>query len=170
MTDEIPQDRIAPTTGDNIQLAALIEAIAPAVEVASDPTTLAPSPGRVVRDADDGTVYIADGDAWLDVQAAVGLEAKRPRTGTYTGDGDTTGRALSLGYEPEYAVVHRTGGAVEQITMPTDESTADVVVGGSLTTSVETSTSCYITADGLVVGDGDNTGNVNGETYRWEAW
>jgi hypothetical protein len=41
-------------------------------EVHSNPTKLAPTEGRVVEDANDGTIYIADGDNWLDVNSQTG--------------------------------------------------------------------------------------------------
>lgn len=159
------------SAGGNVAIETLIRAAAGSVEVASDPTTRAPTNGRVLEDADDGSVYVGDGDKWLDVSAEVGLEGSYPVSGEYTGDGSTTGREIPLGYQPQYVTVHRSGATdVEMIHIPTGEAQADVVIGGSLTTSVEVSTSCYISAGGFTVGDGDNTGNANGETYRWDAW
>lgn len=153
-----------------MKISTIVRAAAGDVAVETDPTLLVPTHGRVVEDAADGTLYAGDGKQWLDVDAAVGLEGEYPVTGTYTGDGATTGRVISLSYEPQYVTIHRTGGAVEMIHMPSDESAADVIIGGTLTTSIETSTSCYTVAEGIMVGDGDATGNANAETYRYEAW
>lgn len=158
------------SAGGNVKISTIVRAAAGDVAVETDPTSLVPTYGRVVEDAADGTLYVGDGAQWLDVDAAVGLEGEYPVTGTYTGDGVTTGRTISLGYEPQYVTIHRTGGAVEMIHVPSSEANADVVEGGSLTTSISVSSSVYAVADGIMVGDGDATGNANAETYRYEAW
>lgn len=60
----------------NLTLADIV-ALLSEPEVKTDPTSYAPTSGRVVEDASDGTIYIGDGDTWYDVNAAVGLTTER---------------------------------------------------------------------------------------------
>lgn len=61
------------TSSGDVGLDTIIELLAEDVEV-KDRSGLAPASGRVVKDPEDGTIYVGDGAQWLDVAAIVGLD------------------------------------------------------------------------------------------------
>ena len=93
-------------TDGRIDIATLVKLLAGDHEVRTDPTSYAPTRGRVIEDSADGSVWVGDGDGWVDIEndlyfdgLAPGLQARdllaesapngviRTHDGT---DGDTT--------------------------------------------------------------------------------
>lgn len=66
---------VAPTSHGNVTIADVVELLAHDPDVYSNPTEKAPTEGRVVKDATDGTRYLGTGDSWLNVDEDGGLQA-----------------------------------------------------------------------------------------------
>lgn len=73
MSTDRPPRGVEPTTAGDIALPTIVELLADNVEVKSNPTGVAPTAGRVTKDAENGDIYVGDGDAFLDVQHEVGI-------------------------------------------------------------------------------------------------
>lgn len=71
MSDRQPRD-VEPVSGE-ISFATIVELVADNVEIKSDPTGVAPSNGRVTKDANTGDIFVGDGDKFLDAQHDTGL-------------------------------------------------------------------------------------------------
>lgn len=88
-------------------------------------------------------------------------------SGTYTGDGVTTGRTIETDGDPVFVYIKQGG------TARAYELTADaegmMVQGGALANDITDTTSVYLTGGGFVVGDGTDDGNVDLETYHYVA-
>ena len=54
-------------TAGRISVATLVKILANDYEVRTNPTSYGATEGRVIEDASDGTVWIADGDSWFNV-------------------------------------------------------------------------------------------------------
>ena len=84
----MPHNTLTPLDGDYVPLATLIRALADDVEQLSNTDELDthhPSEGRVAEIAAGDRpydIYIGTGDAWLDVQAALGVSEPIHRTTT----------------------------------------------------------------------------------------
>lgn len=65
---------VGDASGGSVTFESVVELLADNVETTNNPTGLAPTAGRVSKDATTDEVYIADGDQWLDVNHDVGLD------------------------------------------------------------------------------------------------
>lgn len=92
------------------------------------------------------------------------------RTETYTGDGATTGRLVSFGFEPAVFVIQRNDTASRFEGMAPGSDSAIYIAGGTLSMEISTTTQVHTSADGVVVGDGGTEGNESGVTYHVAAW
>ena len=61
-----------------IDVSTLVTLLADDPEVRTDPTSYAPTRGRVIEDAADGSVYVGDGEAWVDVDEDVYFDSLAP--------------------------------------------------------------------------------------------
>jgi len=61
-----------------IDVSTLVKLLADDPEVRTDPTSYAPSRGRVIEDAADGSVYVGDGADWVDVDEDVYFDGVAP--------------------------------------------------------------------------------------------
>lgn len=95
-------------------------------------------------------------------------ELSRFASGSYTGDGVTTGREIDLGFQPDPVLIKQGGTARVFESYTTNESLE--AVGGALSTSINNVSAVHLSANGFTVGDGNNSGNQNTETYHWRAW
>ena len=73
MSDD--QRRLVPSTDGNLMLQTIVELLADNIEIESDPTSLAPTDGRVVKDASTDEVFVGDGSKFIDAQHALGMSA-----------------------------------------------------------------------------------------------
>jgi len=73
MNDQRPRN-VEPTATGDVPLTKIIELLADNAEIRSNPTSLSPTAGRVAKDASDGTIWLGDGDSWLDVEHEVGAD------------------------------------------------------------------------------------------------
>lgn len=73
MNDDQPRG-VPPDSAGDLSLATIIELLADNVEVETDPTSPAPTAGRVTKDAGDGTVWLGDGNGWLEADHDVGAD------------------------------------------------------------------------------------------------
>lgn len=83
-SDDEPRHVPLDAAGD-LSMGALIDILGGNVEVETNPTSLAPTRGRVVEDATDGTIWLGDGTTWLDVEKEVGFTTPKANTGTFNG-------------------------------------------------------------------------------------
>lgn len=117
----------------------------------------------VYRESDTGNVaHITQDDSdWTNLM-------RRPVSASYTGDGTSTGREITLGFEPKWFEIHRDDssdaemyegiGAAGNHSMRTR--------GGALTTDISRSASVYTTSNGVMIGDGDAShANANGVPF-----
>lgn len=73
MSTDRPPRGVEPTTAGDIALPTIVELLADNVEVKSNPTGVAPTAGRVTKDAENGDIFVGDGNQFLDVQHNVGM-------------------------------------------------------------------------------------------------
>lgn len=88
-------------------------------------------------------------------------------SGSYTGDGTTTGRTIETEGDPVYVYIKQ-GGTARIFELATGTE-AMMVQGGALTNDITDTTAVYLTDGGFVVGDGTNDANVDLETYQYIA-
>lgn len=181
MAGDRPTRAVNVTASGNVDLSTIVKLLADNPRLHPDPTSLAPSSGRVVEESDTGNVFIADGSQWLKVSDSIGFNTSalsvgsspfRMETGSYTGDGTDTGREIDIGFQPDFFTIMRadTGAAAKYSGFSSGVDASHRSVGGTLTNDISSSTQVYATANGITVGDGGTHGNNDGTTYLWMAW
>jgi len=92
------------------------------------------------------------------------------KTGTYTGDGVTTGRQITTGFTCKLVLVRGMfAGGVEALFTTLEATQCVAHAMGAGTNSLDSSVHLHA-SDGFVVGDGDADGNRNTETYTYVAF
>lgn len=92
----------------------------------------------------------------------------RLATGSYTGNGSTTGREIDIGFQPDLVQIKHGGTARVFELFSANESLE--VVGGALSNDIINNSAVHTSTNGFTVGDGNNSGNQNTETYHYRAW
>lgn len=90
---------------------------------------------------------------------------------TYTGDGSTTGREISVGDQAQLLLLHENDSrddqwySVGRSTEGSPAATAHLQAGGTF--EVEQDGDVHPSSDGFTVGDGSASANVNNQTYTY---
>ncbi len=88
-------------------------------------------------------------------------------TGSYTGDGATTARTISLGFQPSFVFLWRED-AGRAFVMNNTSSAGKL--NGSTTPEADETTEVHLDSDGFVVGDGDVDGNNSNQDFYYLAF
>lgn len=92
----------------------------------------------------------------------------RVEIGTYTGDGSTSGRTITLGFTPGLVVILQNN--IDGAAITTNTSNHLFLDTTSALTEAAENTDTKITNNGFTVGDGNDNLNVNTENYQYLAF
>lgn len=124
-----------------------------------DPTG---APQMLVSDSTSGATWVA---ALTAVLNALGYGPARVAVGSYSGNDVSSGRSISVGFQPRLVVVHSATMDAMYITVSTINSIR--LKGGEATQGA--AAVHLVSGSTFTVGDGSVQGNVSGQDYTWVA-
>lgn len=97
------------------------------------------------------------------------LGGSQHASGSYDGDGSTTGREIDVGFNPDWVHLKHQGSATVWEMYRQDTGMSVRVEGGTLSTNVANDGDVHVSSNGFTVGDGSDSGNQSGESYSYIA-